>query len=201
VINSLKTLLSDESLITKWIEIYKAKTKNDLPDVQAKSKQMDQEILATTKKIANLVQRVAELPAEVPADAFYEQIKQMNHKLSELKLAKEKLNTKEMNLFGQDIDQDGLKKKIERAIQNLEKSPKEKQRAVFSNLVKFVEIHPMKIKIGMLAPTKMKATGTDGEPLSEKSQNLQEKEGKLLEFDPNRRGGSSTVGNGAPGRT
>lgn len=203
VTKSLKTLLNDPSLIEKWIEIYKSKTSSELPEVQKLAKQLDQEIQLTTKKINNLVQRVAELPSEVPADPFYEQIKQLNQKLTEAKLAKEKLKTKEMDINGQDIDQEGLKAKIERTLKNLDKAPKEKQRPIFTNLVKFIEIHPMKIKIGLHSPTKeqYKATGTDGNPSPEsKTQNLNEKEGKLLPFSSNRVG-SSTVGNGARGGT
>ena len=109
-----------------------------------------------------------------------------------------------MDLRGQDIDQDGLKAKIERTLKNLENAPKEKQRPIFTNLVKFIEIHPMKIKIGMYAPSKehYKATGTDGTPSpGNQNQNLNEKEGKLLPFSPNPRVGSSTVGIGARDRT
>ncbi len=65
------------------------------------------------------------------------------------------------------------------------------------------KIHPMKIKIGMFAPTKeqYKATGTDGSPSpGTQTQNLNEKEGKLLPFSPNRVG-LSNVGSGAPERT
>jgi hypothetical protein len=125
VTKSLRTLLNDPSLIAKWIEIYKSKTSSELPEVLNRAKQLDQEIQVTTKKISKLVQRVAEIPAEVPADPFYEQIKQLNQKLTEAKLAKEKLKTKEIDICGQDIDQDGLKAKIERTLKNLENSPKE----------------------------------------------------------------------------
>ena len=200
VTRSLRSLLSDPSLIKKWIAIYKSKTSSELPDVQNQAKKLDQEVQTTSKRIANLVQRISELPAEIPADAFYEQIKQMTAKLNDLKLAKQKLMTKEMDLRGQDIDQDGLKAKIERTLNNLENAPKEKQRPIFTNLVKFIEIHPMKIKIGMYATSKeqYKATGTDGTSSPEtKTQNLKEKEGKILPFSPNPRVGSSTVGIGA----
>lgn len=104
---SLRTLINDPSLIEKWIEIYKSKTSSELPEVRNRIRQLDQEIQTTTKKISNLVQRVAELPSEVPADPFYEQIKLLNQKLTEAKLAKEKQKTKEMDLYGQDIDQEG----------------------------------------------------------------------------------------------
>ncbi|MBL7555315.1 MAG: recombinase family protein [Bdellovibrionaceae bacterium] len=164
VTKSLRSLLNDPNLIEKWIEIYRSKTSSELPEVQTRARQLDQEIQSISKKINNLVQRISEMQPEVPADPFYEQIKQLNQKLTEAKLAKEKLKTKEMDLYGQDIDQDGLKAKIKRTLKNLEDAPKEKQRPIFTNLVKFIEIHPMKIKIGIYAPTKeqYKATGTDG---------------------------------------
>lgn len=204
VTKSLRSLLNDPNLIEKWIEIYRSKTSSELPEVQTRARQLDQEIQSISKKINNLVQRISEMQPEVPAEPFYDQIKQLNQKLTEAKLVKEKLKTKEMDLYGQDIDQDGLKAKIERTLKNLESAPKEKQRPIFTNLVKFIEIHPMKIKIGMYAPTKeqYKATGTDetSSPGNEKL-NFNEKEGKLIPFVPTQRVGSSTVGNGAPART
>ncbi len=52
----------------------------------------------------------------------------------------------------------------------------------------------------MYAPSKeqYKATGTDGPPSpGNQTQNLNEKEGKILPFSPTPRVGSSTVGSGA----
>jgi len=204
VTRSLRSLLEDPSLITKWIEIYQSKTTSDLPEVHAQAKKLELEIQTTSKRISNLVQRVAELPPEVPADAFYEQIKQMTQKMHELKLSKETLKTKEMDLKGQEIDQEGLKAKIEYVIKNLESAPKEKQRPIFTNLVKFIEVHPTKIKMGIYAPVKeqYKATGTDGIPSPQAQiSNFKEKEGKIIPFSTSTRVGSSTVGNGASGRT
>lgn len=77
--------------------------------MQVRTKLLEQEIQNVTKKISNLVQRVADSPAEFPAGPFCEQIKQLNQRLTEAKLAKEKLKTKEMDLNDQDIDQEGLK--------------------------------------------------------------------------------------------
>ncbi len=87
--------------------------------------------------------------------------------------------------------------RIRRTIERLDTPPAERQRPIFSNLIKFVEIHPMKIKIGMYAPAKeaLKATGTDG--ICVEGTEAQEKEGKLIPFNPTHRVGSSTVGIGA----
>ncbi len=197
VTRSLRGLLNDPSLTAKWIEIYHSETTSELPEVHTQAKKLELEIQTTTKRISNLVQRISEIPPEVPADAFYEQIKQMTQKLNELKFAKENLKSKEISLKGQEIDQEAFKIKIENALKNLKNLPTEKQRPIFTNLVKFVEIHPMKIKIGLYAPTQepMKATGTDGNSNFKKS-----KEGTLLSF-PSNRVGSSTDGVGARGGT
>ncbi|WP_291515435.1 hypothetical protein [Bdellovibrio sp. ArHS] len=45
-----------------------------MPELHAQSRKLDQEILTNFKRINNWVQRIADLPAEVPADAAYEQI-------------------------------------------------------------------------------------------------------------------------------
>ncbi len=113
-----------------------------------------------------------------------------------------------MGLIAQGIDDEGPKNRIRRTIANLESAVPEKQRPIFSNLCKFIEIQPTKIRIGMYAPAKsingrdesdaLKATGTDG--LSTQNSNSGEsKEGTVIPFDPNRRAGSSTVGSGAEG--
>lgn len=51
VTKSLRSLLNDPSLIEKWIEIYKSKTSSELPEVQNRKKQLDQEIQSVTKKM------------------------------------------------------------------------------------------------------------------------------------------------------
>ena len=201
---SLQKLLDDPNLLNEWIEIYQRKAESELPQVQSEQKRLDQEQLTTTKRISNLVQRVADLPPEIPADAFYEQIKQLNQKLGELKAAKENLKTKSLDLESQAIDKEGLKFKIRRTLANLADAPKDQQKPIFRNLVKFIEINPTKLKLGLYAPTQLKATGTDGQPTSgsQDFSNFSEiKSSSVTPSAPTPRGSSSTVGSGAPGRT
>lgn len=194
VLKSLKQLLNDPKLIEKWVAIYRSKVNQDLPEVQSRQKQIESEILASSKRVNNLVQRVAELPTDLPADLFYAQIRQGQLKIQELKAAKESLAKQTYELMKHEIDEKGL---VERStIERLDLAPAEKQRPIFGNLIKFVEIHPMKIKMGIYAP--VKATGTDGFCIEDSE--ILEKDGKLIPFSPNRVG-SSTVGIGALGRT
>lgn len=77
----------------------------------------------------------------------------MTLRLIELKLAKENLKIKELDLRSQEADQEGLKAKIENVLKNLEKATEEKQRPIFTSLVKFIEVRPLKIKLDLYAPT------------------------------------------------
>ncbi len=154
------------------------------------------------------MQRIADIPAEVPADAFYEQIKQMTQKLNDLKLAKENLKTKELDLRAQEIDHAGFTAKIQQVLANLEQAPKELQRPVFTNLVKFIEIYPTKIKMGLYAPVKepLRATGTEGTlstaiVAADSGHKKSRLESQLLCLNSSTRAGSSTVGIGARGGT
>jgi len=47
------------------------------------------------------------------------------------------------------LNEDDLKSKLTRAIQQLDEAPKEKQREIFTDLLQFIEIHATKIKLGV----------------------------------------------------
>jgi hypothetical protein len=52
----------------------------------------------------------------------------------------------------QTIDKEGLKQRITRTTLQLEKTPAESRRPLYANLIKFVELHPDRIKMGVFAP-------------------------------------------------
>jgi PHP family Zn ribbon phosphoesterase len=51
------------------------------------------------------------------------------------------------------IDQNELMFRVKRAINSLEQAPVENRRPIYSNLIKFAEIHQTKIRLGVFAPT------------------------------------------------
>jgi hypothetical protein len=118
----------------------------------------------------------------------------MNLKLSDLKLAQEKHKTEAMDRMGQEIDEEKFKAKILKTLENLENTPKDRHRPIFTNLIKFVEIKPMKIRIGMYASAK--ATGTDALDSDFKKSVIPSNKPSTTLDIPNR-GGSSTVVSGA----
>jgi hypothetical protein len=91
----------------------------------------------------------------------------------------------------------------------LDETPIEHRRPLYANLIKFAEIHPTKIRMGLNAPTlpldsdepekrQYKATGTDGGP---SGQDLNFKDCEARNLNLVTRGGSTTVTIGARERT
>ncbi|MGE0764786.1 MAG: recombinase zinc beta ribbon domain-containing protein [Bdellovibrionales bacterium] len=202
VLKSLKKLIQTPCLVEHWLEIYAKATHSEIPALEAKVKALDSEIESKSKRVQNLVSRIAELPADIPADIFYHQIKETNQKIQELKQAKQELRSKAIALKGQAIDKDGLVDKIKNTVAKLEETSVESRRPLYTNLIQFAELHPTKIKVGVIAPEKgqYKATGTEGTPGAESDfQNFKGEPGKVIDLV--RRGGSTSVTIGAPGRT
>ena len=84
--------------------------------------------------------------------------------------------------------------KIKRIVARLEQTPIELRKHLYSNLIKFAEIHPTKIKVGIYAPT-----GTDGVLGANSEFENFKNEPKILDFV--KRDGSTSVTIGALGRT
>jgi site-specific DNA recombinase len=203
---SLKKLLSTSGLIEHWLEVYAKGTNSEIPALEGRLKSLASDIDSKTRRVQNLVTRISELPSEIPADPFFAQIKELNASIAILKSTRAELQSKSVQFQLQSIDRNALVQKIERTIQSLEKTPVEKRRPLYANLIEFAELHPTKIRVGLYAPTtpvvtgepdRLKATGTDGKGHS----NLKGKEGTILPFAPATRGGSTSVTNGAPSQT
>ena len=205
ILKSLKNLIAEPKTIEHWLEIYAKSTYSEIPALAGRLKSIESEIESKTKRVNNLVSRIAELPADISADAFYQQIKETNQKILEFKSAKAELLSKSVNLKDQVIHKDGLIDKIKRTIEKLELTPIELRKPIYSNLIKFAELYPTKIKVGVYAPTEsfnydeqtqMKATGTDGVPSKVSKFKCVKAEPKILDFV--KRGGSTSVTIGAP---
>ncbi len=170
LLKSVKNLLETPNLIEHWLDVYAKSTVTEIPALEGKIKSLDMDLESKQKRVQNLVLRIADLPPEVPADLFYEQIKEANKKIIELKTTKQNLLIKATGLKSQVIDGGRLRDKLARTIARLEETPVENRRPLYSNLIEFAEIHPTKIRVGLLAPTfgsnpnniQTKATGTNG---------------------------------------
>lgn len=141
--------------------------------------------IATSKKrISNLVTRLADLPQDIPADPIYSQIKDFTQKSNELKAIRDWMQSEKRQMTFTAIDRQGLIFKIRGTIQNLEKTPPELRRPIYSNVIKFAELYPTKLRMAVYAPTQSpetkKASGDSGGLM---------------------RDGSCTVSNGARERT
>jgi hypothetical protein len=123
-----------------------------------------------------LTLRLADLPPEISADPIYKQIQSTTEKLKELSSLKANLDLDRTRFASGSVDKNELLFRIKRVINSLEKTPVEDRRPIYSNLIKFAELHPTKIRMGVYAPTARTAS-----------------EGRSV--------GSCTVMSGAPGRT
>ncbi len=212
-IGALKTLITKPGLLDHWMEVYTQSSSSEIPALEGRLKSLDSDIGTNENRMKNLVMRISDLPSDVSADIFFEQIKELKSKVVSLKSTKDELMSKSKVLKGQQIDKDALKAKVARTLRALEHSPVERQKPIFSNLIKFAELHPNRIRIGLYAPVggidgtpgpeKQKATGTEGIPQSlsglNLNGNLKMNSENLLPFC--NRGSSTTVTNGAPGQT
>lgn len=161
ILKCLKQLAQDPAKIDHWLEIYARGTQTQLPGIEGKLKTLETELQTQAKRKDNLLARLADLPKDIPADLIYGQIQTVQAKEKELETAREVLNREKNQLTSQSIDRDRLLFRIRRTIANLEKTPTEEQRPIFSNLIKFAELHPTKVRLGLYAPA-LRATGTDG---------------------------------------
>lgn len=192
ILNSLKGLAADPKLIERWLKIYASNTMSEIPALEGKLKTVTTDIQTHSKRLENLVTRLSGLPQEISADPIHKQIQIITGNIKELERTRLNLEDQSRQLTSQMVNSEELILKIKRTIANLEKAPVELRRPVYSNLIKFAELHPTKIRLGLFAPTApvrreaptdsdFKATGTDG---------------------PRRGGvGSCTVTNGAPRET
>lgn len=152
VLKSLRTLLEDEGLLNRYLEIYLRGTQTEMPALQGKIRQLEIDVQTTERRNQNLVERLSDLPSSVSADPIYRQIETNNLKLNELESTLETLRSEERQNTYQQVDRDRLIFKIRRTIQNLEKTPAGSQRGVYGSLLKFVELHATKVRLGVYAP-------------------------------------------------
>lgn len=153
VLESLKKVMSDTNQLKIWLDLYAQNNSSELPATEGRIKSTENEITTYKKRIENLSSRLADLPKEIPADAIYEQLQGFSLKLKDLEKLKLELNREVKSLSSNVIDRSELLFRLKRTINALEKTLAEDRRPIYSNLIKFAEIHKTKIRLGVYAPT------------------------------------------------
>ena len=172
LVRSLKELLLTPEKISEMIAVYQKQTQKDLPGLEGRLKKLEDEVRMLTKRRENLMDRISDLPSEVSADLFYGKIKEITKKLESADALKSEIASQRTKTQSTSIDQGALRTRLERTLKLLDVAPKENQRDIFSNVIQFAEIHPMKVRLGLYAPTgplgpdienpnQQKLTGTD----------------------------------------
>jgi site-specific DNA recombinase len=180
VLESLKTLVNDSGMLGHWLDIYAKGTMSDLPAIHGKIKTLETDIQTQERRNENLIERLSELPKNVPADGIYKQIQANTAKVIELKSALESIRSQENQMLTKAVDRERLLFRIRRTIQNLERTPVEDRRGIYGNLIKFAELHPTKVRLGLYAPVaalKMKKAGNEFTLPAENLSSIEEPEG------------------------
>lgn len=191
ILKSLKRLIDDPNLLKTWMDIHAKQSHSELPGLEGRFKTLETEILTHQRRIENLTLRLSDLPKELSADPIYKQIQTMTEKLRSLEGTKEKLLLEKSRYSKVQVNSSELLFRVKRAISNLEQVPVEDRRPIYANLIKFAELHPTKIRLGVYTPA-----------VSEVISGF----GSNSDFDFSfgsglKRAGSCTVLNGASGRT
>ena len=152
ILKSLKSVTADEKILDHWLDIYAKSTVSELPGIKAKLTHLQKEIQTHEKRNENLIERLSELPKEISADGIYKQIQGNSEKIKTLENTLQNLKSQEVKLGTQSENRDAQLFRIKRTIQNLEKTPPEQRRGVYANLIKFAELHPTKVRLGVYAP-------------------------------------------------
>lgn len=97
------------------------------------------------------------MPKEISAEPIYKQIQTITDKVKELEGLKAKLDIEQTRLTRGNVDKTELLFRVKRAINNLEKTPIEDRRPIYSNLIKFAELYPTKIRLGVYTPAVKRA--------------------------------------------
>ncbi|MFN8792166.1 MAG: recombinase family protein [Bdellovibrionales bacterium] len=153
IIKSLKKVFDDPALLKTWLDIYAEKNSNELPALEGRLRAIEKDIATHQRRINNLTARLADLPPEVSADPIYKQIQDFTLKTTELEQLKADLSVQTRSLNTGVIDRSELLFRIKRTINALERVPAEDRRPIYSNLIKFAELHPTKIRLGVYVPT------------------------------------------------
>ena len=199
LLKSLKSIAGDEKLLDHWLDIYAKGTVSDLPGVKAKLGSIQREIQTVSKRNENLIERLSELPKEIPADGIYKQIQENSQKVKSLEASLSGLRSEELKMTTQSVDRDGLLFKIKRTIQNLEKTEPEQRRGIYANLIQFAELHPTKVRLGVYAPAE--PSGANQTLETKKAAGVFPAAVSIFgNLDPNREG-SCTVSFGAAEKT
>jgi site-specific DNA recombinase len=153
ILNSFGKLIDEPGLLDHWLEIYAKRTTSEIPALEGKLKGIENDITTCERRISNLMGRLSDLPPEISADPIYAQLKELNLKINELTAVRDRMLIEKRQLSFDSINRQGLVFKLRRTIQNLEKTPVELRRPIYSNVIKFAELYPTKIRMALYAPT------------------------------------------------
>ena len=88
----------------------------------------------------------------MPADPIYARLKELREKNENLAGTRSGLEAEQKKIVSQTVDRDALQAKLRTALSTLRTLPEDKRRPIYASVLKFAEIHPEKVRLGIYAP-------------------------------------------------
>ena len=156
VLQSLKRILLEPGQLEKGIANYRKSQNKESPRLAREIKLATSDVKAVHQKIKNLVDRIAELPANVSATPMYERIGELQKQIEDKEKGILRLEKAKGSFTVGDVTERGLKTILLKTIERLEEAPKEKQREIFENVIQFAEFYPNdRVRLGVYAESEL----------------------------------------------
>ena len=164
VLKSIQSILDTPAKLDEITNAYQKHTVTEIPGLEGRLKVLDSELGENEKRAQNLVTRLSDLPPEVSADPIYARLKELSEKKTKLAETRQKLESERKRLTAQAVDTVAFQAKLRAALATLRTTSESRRRPIYASVLKFAEIHPDRVKLGIYAPAMATPKNTNGTP-------------------------------------
>ena len=159
VLKSIQSILDTPAKLGEITAAYQKHAVTEIPGLEGRLKGLDSELGENAKRAQNLMTRLSDLPPEVSADPIYERLKELNEKKAKLAETRQKLESECKQLTAQAVDTVAFQARLRAALATLRTAPEGKRRPIYASVLKFAEIHPARVRLGLYAPAMAMTAG------------------------------------------
>lgn len=154
VLKWLQSLIDTPAKLDEITAAYQKHTATEIPGLEGRLKGLEAELRENEKRVQNLISRLAGLPSDVPADPIYARLKDLREKNENLAGTRRSLEAEQKKIVSQTVDRDAFQAKLRTALSTLRTVPENKRRPIYASVLKFAEIYPEKVRLGIFAPAR-----------------------------------------------
>ena len=154
ILNAIQKKITNPQIINQMIKDYEQSSTKKTPKVQGQLLSVEKEIKSLDRKLENLSIRLSEVLHDIPAEPIYEQMRRIKEKREKLMESELFLREELLKRSHLEVDKKRLIENLKTISENLTKSPKERHKEIYTNVIDFIEVHPQKVRLGLYAPAK-----------------------------------------------